>query len=66
MKRIEHVIEWFAHCEFDLISNIDVPSVKRPVNFNELNGSLTAARRVIDIDAIVAIDVRPNTPPQTE
>ncbi len=40
--------------------------VKRLLSFNELNGSLTAARRVKEINAIVAIDVRPNIPPQTE
>jgi hypothetical protein len=42
------------------------PSVQRPVSFKELNGLLTAAKRVREIEAIVAIDVRPNTPPQTE
>ena len=37
---------------------------KFAVNFNELNGLITADRRVSEIAIIVAMDVRPNSPPQ--
>ena len=38
--------------------------IKYLVNRRELNGLITAARRVNEMATIVAIDVKPNTPPQ--